>query len=62
MTQTTAPKAVAAPRALAGAHLPQILAAGLLGFFIVLGVGFSPMAAVHNASHDVRHSFAFPCH
>ena len=62
MSQTNAPKAAAAPRAVAGAHLPQILAAGLLGLFIVLGVGFAPLAAVHNASHDVRHSFAFPCH
>jgi cobalt transporter subunit CbtB len=44
------------------ADLPHIVAAALLGAFIVLGVGFAPMAAVHNAAHDARHSFAFPCH
>ena len=51
-----------APRALAITHLPQILAAGLLGLFILLGVGFVPVEAVHNAAHDTRHGFAFPCH
>jgi len=62
MTNRTAHGAGAAPSALAGANLPQILGAALIGLFIVLGVGFAPMAAVHNASHDVRHSFSFPCH
>ena len=36
--------------------------AGLLGFFILYGVGFASIPAVHNAAHDARHSFAFPCH
>jgi cobalt transporter subunit CbtB len=42
-----------------------VLQAGLamaLGLFIVFVVGFSPIADVHNATHDVRHSNAFPCH
>jgi cobalt transporter subunit CbtB len=34
----------------------------LLGAFIVGGVGFSHIEAVHNAAHDYRHSMAFPCH
>jgi cobalt transporter subunit CbtB len=34
----------------------------LLGIFIVGGVGFSHIAAVHNAAHDYRHSMGFPCH
>jgi cobalt transporter subunit CbtB len=34
----------------------------LLGFFIIYGVGFSHIPAFHNAAHDLRHSFAFPCH
>ena len=34
----------------------------LLGTLVVLGVGFLPMDAVHNAAHDTRHSFSFPCH
>jgi cobalt transporter subunit CbtB len=41
--------------------LPIFMAA-LLGIFIVFGVGFSHLEAVHNASHDYRHSMAFPCH
>ena len=34
----------------------------LLGIFIIGGVGFSHIEAVHNAAHDYRHSMAFPCH
>jgi cobalt transporter subunit CbtB len=34
----------------------------LLGVFLIWGVGFSPIAAVHNAAHDTRHSISFPCH
>ncbi len=40
----------------------QILSAAILGFLIVFAVGLTPIDAVHNASHDVRHSFAIPCH
>jgi cobalt transporter subunit CbtB len=40
----------------------QALAAIGLGLFVVFMVGFSPIEAVHNAAHDVRHSNAFPCH
>jgi len=40
----------------------SIFAAALLGLFIVGGVGFSHIEAVHNAAHDYRHSMAFPCH
>lgn len=30
---------------------------------LILGVsGFHPMDFAHNAAHDARHSFAFPCH
>jgi cobalt transporter subunit CbtB len=36
--------------------------AALLGAFVIWGVGFSPIAALHNAAHDTRHSMAFPCH
>jgi cobalt transporter subunit CbtB len=38
------------------------VAALLLGLFLVLGAGFSPISVVHNAAHDSRHSFAVPCH
>lgn len=48
--------AVAEPRRLAAA------AALLLGAFLIFGVGFAQPAALHDAAHDGRHSFAFPCH
>jgi cobalt transporter subunit CbtB len=39
-----------------------VFMAMLLGAFIVGGVGFSHIGAVHNAAHDYRHSMGFPCH
>ena len=44
------------------AALGQVLLAALLGAFIVFGVGFAHIDALHNAAHDVRHSNGFPCH
>lgn len=40
---------------------PAVLAL-LLGAFLVLGTGFAHSDIIHNAAHDSRHSFAFPCH
>lgn len=40
---------------------PALLAL-LLGAFLVLGTGFAHSDAIHNAAHDARHAFAFPCH
>ena len=51
----------AAPRAGAKRKLAA-LAAAALGLVIVFAAGFVPSEAVHNAAHDTRHSFAFPCH
>ncbi|HSA80151.1 MAG TPA: CbtB domain-containing protein [Geminicoccaceae bacterium] len=39
-----------------------VLVAALLGLFILYGVGFAGPATLHNAAHDARHAFAFPCH
>jgi cobalt transporter subunit CbtB len=36
--------------------------AAVLGVLMIWGVGFSPIAALHNAAHDTRHSMVFPCH
>jgi cobalt transporter subunit CbtB len=36
--------------------------AALLGAFLVWVAGFSPIAVLHNAAHDTRHSMIFPCH
>jgi cobalt transporter subunit CbtB len=57
-TGTTA--AGSRPRSLEAA-LPPLLAI-LLGLLIVGVSGFSHLDIVHNASHDTRHSNAFPCH
>lgn len=40
----------------------QALLAILLGLFVVGMAGFSHSDILHNASHDTRHSNAFPCH
>lgn len=34
----------------------------MLGVFIVFGVGFAQPQVLHNAAHDTRHAFTFPCH
>lgn len=44
------------------AQLAPALFAILLGLGLFLIVGFAPVAEVHNAAHDVRHSATFPCH
>jgi cobalt transporter subunit CbtB len=44
------------------AALGPVALALLLGFFLILGTGFASIPASHNAAHDARHSFAFPCH
>jgi cobalt transporter subunit CbtB len=44
------------------AVLVPVVLAILLGAFLIFGTGLSAIAAVHNAAHDARHSFAFPCH
>ena len=38
------------------------LAAALLGLFLLYGTGFAYPSLIHNAAHDARHAFAFPCH
>jgi cobalt transporter subunit CbtB len=43
------------------AVLPAVVAF-VLGVFILAGVGFAGASVLHNAAHDSRHSFAFPCH
>jgi cobalt transporter subunit CbtB len=54
-----APERLAAERL---AYAVPGLVAVMLGAFLVLGTGFAPVEAIHNAAHDVRHGFAFPCH
>jgi cobalt transporter subunit CbtB len=40
----------------------QTTLVALLGAVIVLGVGFAHLPQVHDAAHDTRHAFNFPCH
>jgi len=57
--------AIARPTTAAGtraSNLAQAMMAVLLGIFLIWGVDFSPIMAVHNAAHDTRHSSGFPCH
>jgi len=44
------------------AGLPAAFFAVFFGAFLIYGVGFASPMALHNAAHDSRHSFAFPCH
>jgi len=41
--------------------LPALFAA-VFGIFVLFGVGFAHPSAIHDAAHDARHSFSFPCH
>lgn len=34
----------------------------LFGIVVLFAVGFLPTTEAHNAAHDTRHSFVFPCH
>lgn len=34
----------------------------LFGAFLIIGAGFAQPNLLHNAAHDGRHAFAFPCH
>lgn len=38
------------------------ISAIFFGFVLILAIGFSPIEAVHNATHDNRHATGFPCH
>ncbi len=43
------------------AVVPAVIAL-LFGVFLVFGVGFAGAQSIHDAAHDARHAFAFPCH
>jgi cobalt transporter subunit CbtB len=44
------------------ARLSSGLAAVMLGVFLLLGTGFAHSNLLHDAAHDTRHGFSFPCH
>ena len=43
-------------------RLITVVVLGLLGVFVIWGVGFAQPETLHNAAHDSRHAIAFPCH
>ena len=45
-----------------GTRMAAVVVALLLGVFILMGSGFLQADVLHNAAHDARHAFAFPCH
>jgi cobalt transporter subunit CbtB len=47
---------------LSPARAAPIVAAFMLGVFVIAGAGFVSVPAVHNAAHDQRHAIGFPCH
>jgi cobalt transporter subunit CbtB len=58
---TTAPQTRPLAPSQARTLVPALLAM-VLGMFVVAAVGFAGTAEIHNAAHDSRHAFAFPCH
>lgn len=42
-------------------HLAALLSA-LIGLVFIYGVGFASPQTIHDAAHDTRHAFTFPCH
>ncbi len=59
---TTSPDAVTTSRDSLASRSLAICLAALIGIVVLGGVGFSHVSAMHNATHDVRHANAFPCH
>ena len=39
-----------------------IVAAALVGVFLLAAAGFAQASVMHNGAHDTRHAVAFPCH
>lgn len=50
------------PHAATESGFAQSLLSVVFGTFMIGVVGFSHIDVVHNAAHDARHSFDFPCH
>ena len=60
--QQTMPTTRADTTAGLSSRLAAAAVAALLGAFMLIGVGFAHSDILHNAAHDSRHTFAFPCH
>ena len=60
--QQTIPSTRADATADLSSRIAAAAVAALLGAFMLIGVGFAHSDILHNAAHDSRHTFAFPCH
>ena len=58
-TERTTTEVAAADQATA--KLPVVMAL-IIGVFMVFGTGLANSSTLHDAAHDVRHAFSFPCH
>ncbi|MCZ4289236.1 CbtB domain-containing protein [Hoeflea alexandrii] len=45
-----------------GARTVAGLMALVIGSILVFGVGLANSQTLHDAAHDTRHSYGFPCH
>ena len=45
-----------------GARTVAGLMALIIGSILVFGVGLANSQTLHDAAHDTRHSYGFPCH
>ena len=43
-------------------HMKAAIAALFFGAFFVWGAGLANSQVLHDAAHDTRHSYGFPCH
>ena len=45
-----------------GRRLAAVFLGLLIGSLLIMGAGFAGPSELHNAAHDSRHAFTFPCH
>lgn len=55
-------KTIAQAQAPANTDFFAIGGAVLAGAILILLAGFASASVAHDAAHDTRHAFAFPCH
>ena len=55
-------KTISQTQAPVNTNLFAIGGAVLAGVFLILFAGFAEATVLHDAAHDTRHAFAFPCH
>ncbi len=62
MRTWTGTRTIDRARPLGLARSAAIALSATLGLFLIWGVGFAGPQSIHDATHDARHSIAFPCH